>query len=208
MYYQFGMQMMVGAKVAVDDLEKYVEHYILKLLSHAQQQALMGMIEDVRNAVQRREKTMNDNSCGLGYTGVPFDPAERIFVFGSNLGGIHGAGAARFAREKRGAIDGQGVGLQGQSYAIPTKEGTQSAGGRFIGATLALDKIADYVNGFIIFAQAHPELEFQVTQIGGGYAKIAAEDIAPLFANAPANCLFDEAWEEYLPAGTRFWGTF
>jgi hypothetical protein len=48
---------------------------------------------------------------------------NEIFVFGSNLEGMHGGGAARAAYNKFGAIWGQGVGLQGQSYGIPTMHG-------------------------------------------------------------------------------------
>lgn len=97
-------------------------------------------------------------------------PGE-IFVFGSNLAGMHGGGAARAARLYFGAIMGQGVGLQGQSYAIPTMQG-------------GTETIQPYVDEFIDFAKAHPKLTFLVTPIGCGIAGFSPEDIAPLFRNA------------------------
>ena len=96
---------------------------------------------------------------------------NEIFVFGSNLAGAHGGGAARVAMNKFGAVWGQGVGLQRQSYAIPTMHG----GPR---------RIQPYVDEFIIFAEEHPELNFLVTPIGCGIAGFTPEDIAPLFARA------------------------
>ena len=96
---------------------------------------------------------------------------NEIFVFGSNLGGFHGGGAARVALEQFGAVWGQGVGLQGQSYAIPTMHG-------------GVDVIKPYVDEFIAFARDHRELKFLVTPIGCGIAGFAIEEIAPLFAAA------------------------
>lgn len=96
---------------------------------------------------------------------------NEIFVFGSNLAGMHGGGAARIARLHFGAVMGKGVGLQGQSYAIPTMQG-------------GVETIRPYVEEFIIFAHQHPELHFLVTPIGCGIAGFEAEDIAPLFEKA------------------------
>lgn len=94
-----------------------------------------------------------------------------VFVFGSNLAGNHAGGAARVARMKFGAVMGQGVGMQGQSYAIPTMQG-------------GVDTIKPYVDEFMDFAQAHPELRFYVTRIGCGIAGFKDEEIAPLFDKA------------------------
>ena len=94
-----------------------------------------------------------------------------VFVFGSNIHGMHGGGAAAVAYRNFGAVWGQGVGLQGQSYAIPTMEG-------------GVDYVAGYVNDFIAFAKAHPELFFWVTKIGCGIAGFTEEEIAPLFKDA------------------------
>ena len=98
------------------------------------------------------------------------EPNE-IFVFGSNLKGMHGGGAAYIAYRKFGAIMGQGVGLQGQSYAIPTMQG-------------GVETIRPYVDEFIEFAKQHPELTFLVTRIGCGIAGFTDDEISPLFAEA------------------------
>ena len=98
---------------------------------------------------------------------------DEIFVFGSNLQGYHGGGAARAAINKFGAVWGKGVGLQGQSYAIPTMQG-------------GVDTIKPYVDQFIDFAKNHSELFFYVTRIGCGIAGFKDSDIAPLFKNAMA----------------------
>ena len=96
---------------------------------------------------------------------------DEVFVFGSNLAGIHGGGAAWAARMHFGAVMGQGVGLQGQSYAIPTMQG-------------GVETIRPYVNEFIDFALSHRELFFYVTRIGCGIAGFRDADIAPLFGKA------------------------
>ena len=108
----------------------------------------------------------------------------QIFVFGSNDMGHHDGGAARIAFEKFGAVYGQGRGLQGRSYAIPTM-------------TVSLAAIAREVDEFIMFADSHPDLTFLVTRIGCGIAGWRDEDIAPLFARAYS------LPNVYLPA--EFW---
>ena len=94
---------------------------------------------------------------------------NEIFVFGSNLRGMHGGGAARAAMDKFGAEWGVGVGRTGQTYAIPTMHG-------------GVDVIKPYVDEFVEYAKAHPELRFLVTRVGCGIAGFRDEDIAPLFA--------------------------
>ena len=94
--------------------------------------------------------------------------ADEIFVFGSNLAGMHGAGAAYVAFQKFGAIMGCGIGLRGQSYAIPTMQG-------------GVETIKPYVDEFIEFAKSHPDLFFYVTRIGCGIAGFRDREIAPLF---------------------------
>lgn len=96
---------------------------------------------------------------------------DEVFVFGSNLAGAHGGGAACLAYIRFGAVYGQGVGLQGQSYAIPTMQG-------------GVETIKPYVDEFIAFAQQHPERRFLVTRIGCGIAAFTPDDIAPLFQKA------------------------
>ena len=96
---------------------------------------------------------------------------NEIFVFGSNLSGHHGGGAALLAMNKWGAIWGQGVGLQGQTYGITTMQG-------------GVKTISTYVDEFIQFANKHPEMTFLVTEIGCGIAGFTPQEIAPLFAKA------------------------
>jgi ribA/ribD-fused uncharacterized protein len=98
---------------------------------------------------------------------------REIFVFGSNLAGRHGKGAALCAKNEHGAIYGEGIGLQGDSYAIPTKDESIK--------TLPLDRIKKYVDDFLIFAARHPEMEFNVTRIGCGLAGYKDEDVATMF---------------------------
>ena len=85
--------------------------------------------------------------------------------------GLHGGGAARAAVQKFGAVWGQGVGMQGRCYAIPTMHG-------------GVDVIKPYVDDFIMYAKEHPEFTFLVTRIGCGIAGFSDADIAPLFADA------------------------
>lgn len=101
---------------------------------------------------------------------------NEIFVFGSNERGIHGAGAAKAAFDYYGAIWGQGFGLQGETFAIPTKN--------WYIQTLCLQDIAFYVRRFIIFAKGETKLIFLVTKIGCGLAGLTVEQVAPLFRDA------------------------
>ncbi|MBP3256456.1 MAG: hypothetical protein J6M23_00435 [Bacteroidales bacterium] len=96
---------------------------------------------------------------------------DEVFVFGSNLAGMHGGGAAYVAFKQFGAVMGCGVGLRGKSYAIPTMQG-------------GVETIKPYVDEFVAFASAHPELFFYVTRIGCGIAGFRDKEIAPLFAEA------------------------
>jgi hypothetical protein len=112
----------------------------------------------------------------------------RVFVFGSNLAGRHGAGAALFARKNHGAMYGIGEGPTGNAYAIPTK-------GRRL-EVLPLDAIRDAVARFIEYATRHPETRFEVTRIGCGLAGYTDAQIAPMFAGAPVNCELPEGWRK------------
>lgn len=96
---------------------------------------------------------------------------NEVFVFGSNLAGAHGGGAALVALRFFGAVWGQGVGLQGQSYGIPTMQG-------------GVETIRPYVDDFIRFALSRQDLVFLVTRIGCGIAGFREEEIAPLFEKA------------------------
>ncbi len=106
-----------------------------------------------------------------------------IFVFGSNPQGFHSGGAAKLATERFGAVWGQGEGLQGRSYAIPS--------------SCPFEQMAAAVHNFTIFAEQHPELRFLVTRVGCGIAGHNAYDVAPLFRN----CIYLE--NVSLPA--EFW---
>ncbi len=113
-----------------------------------------------------------------------------IFVFGSNLAGRHGKGAALYARQHHGAIYGQGKGRQGNSYAIPTKGGDMRP--------LPLERIGGYVAEFLQYASDNYALSFQVTPIGCGLAGFKPEQIAPMFASAPENCVLPEEFVAVL----------
>ena len=96
---------------------------------------------------------------------------NEILVFGSNLAGAHGGGAAWLAYRRFGAVWGEGVGLHGRTYAIPTMQG-------------GVDTVKPYVDDFILFSKEHKELTFLVTRIGCGIAGFRNEEIAPLFKDA------------------------
>lgn len=117
---------------------------------------------------------------------------NEVFVFGSNMKGMHMGGAARFAQLHFGAIWGQGVGMQGQSYAIPTLAVPAHSGSL---EKLPLEVIKGYVDEFIKFAYQHQDLIFYVTPIGCGIAGFTEAEIAPLFAEA---C---DMANVYLPEG-------
>jgi hypothetical protein len=116
------------------------------------------------------------------------EPGE-IFVFGSNLSGRHGKGAAKKALTW-GAIWGRAAGLQGRTYGIPTKD-------KPVRQPLSIDTIERYVDEFITFAIANPQLTFLVTEVGCGLSKYKPKDIAPLFERAI------DVQNIHLPA--RFW---
>lgn len=133
----------------------------------------------IKNNVSSENKDKNhapgvcDNSLDTKYTPEKISTLGRrdIFVFGSNLAGHHAGGAARIAFNRFGAVWGQGEGLQGNSYAIPTMQG-------------GVETIKPYVDKFIEFAEYEKALTFYVTKIGCGIAGFEIKDIAPLFRNA------------------------
>jgi hypothetical protein len=120
------------------------------------------------------------------------DPEGRmtIFVFGSNLAGRHGAGSALEALRRHGAEPGVGFGRTGQAYAIPTK------GHRL--ERLSLYVISGYVDAFIRYAVAHPELTFDVVEIGCGLAGYKPTQIAPLFLACPRNVILSSRFRQVL----------
>lgn len=141
------------------------------------------------------------------------DVSKMIMVFGSNEAGIHGAGAARYAYEKRLARWGDSYGMTGTCFAIPTKGFIlRNEFGKvqrpYVGATLPLDQIKLYVGGFLAYARAHQEQDFQITCIGCGLAGLRHEDVAPLFMQIGSfdNMYFDEKWRPFLGSKYQYWG--
>lgn len=114
--------------------------------------------------------------------------AHKIFVFGSNLAGRHGAGSALHAKKYFGAQTGMWRGRTGNAYAIPTKDAHFN--------TLPLYKIWHFIEDFINYAKQHPELEFFVVAIGTGLAGYKHEDMAGMFKDAPSNCELPPEWIE------------
>lgn len=147
---------------------------------------ILSVADDLAGAsgdIQMRDRYVNHRPYGIDknlkfINGMKFTPEnitelgpDDIFVFGSNLAGHHAGGAARIARQRFGAVDGQGVGMQGQSYAIPTMQG-------------GVETIKPYVDDFIEFAGNCDQNTFYVTRIGCGIAGFTDEEIAPLFRDA------------------------
>ena len=124
-----------------------------------------------RNREEKNYRTLDEFKDRIAPDAITSLEKNEIFVFGSNLEGMHAGGAARAAVEHFGAVMGQGVGLQGQSYAIPTMQG-------------GVETIRPYVDEFIRFADCHPEYTFLVTRIGCGIAGFRDKEIAPLFVRA------------------------
>lgn len=133
----------------------------------------MGILDFFKKETKSSERVTSSDDEQMMYTPDVINSLadNEVFVFGSNLRGWHQGGAAKHAQRYFGAIWGQGVGLQGQSYAIPTMQG-------------GVETIKPYVDDFITFAHEHQELRFLVTRIGCGIAGIKDKEIAPLFANA------------------------
>lgn len=127
-------------------------------------------------------------------------PRKYVFVFGSNEGGVHGAGAARTAARDHGAIFGKCYGHYGDSFAIPTKDEYFT--------TLREELIEAYVKGFLAYAHGKPKVNFMVTTIGTGLAGLMHRQIAPMFNVSLSNLWFDEIWAPWLPKDAKFWGTF
>ncbi len=118
---------------------------------------------------------------------------NQIFVFGSNLSGIHGAGAAREAYENYGAKWGKAFGFSGKTFAIPTKD-------RTVSNTLNLNEIRTFINIFILetFLEENIEKEFFITRVGCGLAGLKDSEVAHIFKDCNVNCNFPEEWTEYL----------
>lgn len=158
----------------------YLPDYLKQVVTEFESRFGSRIIEN--SAVGRRSNISHNIVSGDKVGGAPLNAEytpehitrlgeSDIFVFGSNLRGMHGGGAARVAYNSFGAVWGQGDGLQGNSYAIPTMQG-------------GVNTIRPYVDRFIAFARTRPDLTFYVTKIGCGIAGFHVRDIAPLFAGA------------------------
>jgi hypothetical protein len=116
-------------------------------------------------------------------------PSNEIFVFGSNLRGIHGAGAALYAKRYYGAVYGVGEGRTGQAYALPTKRTPYQS--------LTLAEVENHVTNFITYAYENLDLRFIVTPVGCGLAGFRHEEIGPMFTCSPDNCILPKGWWPY-----------
>jgi hypothetical protein len=125
---------------------------------------------------------------------------EMIFVFGSNTLGIHGAGAAKHAHRFYNAKKGVGEGPTGEAYALPTKHSPSTS--------MTLEDVEKSVKKFLHYASENQDKNFRITQVGCGLGGFTREDIAPLFIKSAleSNLYFDQAWGDFLPNDTKFWG--
>lgn len=112
---------------------------------------------------------------------------DEIFVFGSNLDGVHGKGAALFARIHCDAQLGVGEGLTGNSYALPTC--------RHAGVPLTKNEVHEYINRFLNFADRYSELKFFMTAVGTGIAGFTHSEIAGMFILVPSNVRLPPEWD-------------
>jgi hypothetical protein len=139
---------------------------------------------------------------------TPQPARQQVFVFGSNLSGIHGAGAALHAKQVHGAVQGVGAGRTGNAYALPTK-GVQvrTRSGKPYLPTLPLQQVDAHAALFKLYARDNLATDFKLTAVGCGLAGFTAAQIAPLFADSTHNVLFPPEWRAvfaHLPAN-RFW---
>lgn len=117
---------------------------------------------------------------------IIYHEKDFIFVFGSNLLGIHGTGAALHASRHRGASIKVPEGLSGTSYALPTKKEPYSF--------MSLNEVKRHVDNFLLFASDNPDKKFQVTRLGCGRAGFKDSDISTLLRDAPTNCYLPGIW--------------
>lgn len=133
----------------------------------------------------------------MNFTDLSQFAHQAIFVFGSNLQGIHGAGAAAYARKWRGAEPGRGEGLTGQSYALPTKFTVRET----VPNPTVLQQS---VSIFLRYARSHPEMPFMVSRVGCGLAGFTDAQVYPLFEDAPENCFLPGTWQHALGRASDF----
>ncbi len=162
------------------------ENWLGKILMEVREQIRRNGMSDTPPQRVKKVFVPKDNT---------FDPKSgQVFVFGSNRAGIHGAGAALYARKDLGALQGVGEGLLPTAdkpgcYALPTKDENIQ--------TLPLEEIRKHVDKFIEVAWERKDLSFFVTRVGCGLAGLQDKDIAPMFALAPPNCELPPGWENF-----------
>lgn len=179
-YGGMGNNVFINKKINLSVQDNYFVYHVDDL-EYQIFSSVQGVFNSVVNHMNSNKSTKPSSIKRISPKWIDKLEENEIFVFGSNLDGLHGGGAAAIAR-KWGAIWGQGVGLQGQTYAIPTMQG-------------GVETIEPYVADFLSFAKSNNNLKFLVTEIGCGIAGFTVEQIAPLFKNA-----LDENIENvYLP---------
>lgn len=179
-YGGMGNNVFINKKINLSVQDNYFVYHVDDL-EYQIFSSVQGVFNSVVNHMNSNKSTKPSSIKRISPKWIDKLEENEIFVFGSNLDGLHGGGAAAIAR-KWGAIWGQGVGLQGQTYAIPTMQG-------------GVETIEPYVTDFLSFAKSNNNLKFLVTEIGCGIAGFTVEQIAPLFKNA-----LDENIENvYLP---------
>lgn len=179
-YGGMGNNVFINKKINLSVQDNYFVYHVDDL-EYQIFSSVQGVFNSVVNHMNSNKSTKPSSIKRISPKWIDKLEENEIFVFGSNLDGLHGGGAAAIAR-KWGAIWGQGVGLQGQTYAIPTMQG-------------GVETIEPYVANFLSFAKSNNNLKFLVTEIGCGIAGFTVEQIAPLFKNA-----LDENIENvYLP---------
>lgn len=158
------------------------------------------IITEALSTVQ--ETTKKQDNIPLSYEGYITPSQDTIFVFGSNPEGRHGAGAAKTAREKFGAIYGQGEGLQGNAYALPTKDlrVKENKGLRSISA----EQITENIRKMYDVAKQNPSKKFKVAYTNGlnettlnGYT---GAEMIKMFKDAgpiPSNIIFSKNWIDH-----------
>lgn len=168
-YGGMGNNVFINKKIYLSIQDNYFVYHVDDL-EYQIFSSVQGVFNSVVNHMSSNKSTKPSSIKRISPKWIVKLEEDEIFVFGSNLDGLHGGGAAAVAR-KWGAIWGQGVGLQGQTYAIPTMQG-------------GVETIKPYVDEFLSFAKSKPNLKFLVTEIGCGIAGFTVEQIAPLFNKA------------------------
>lgn len=184
---------------ALADFHVYLESLIARvergtgdLHDLATYEALRGLREDSELVCSCAPKPCHGDILKTVWSSRFQSMRPLVFVFGSNLAGRHGKGAAEYARNVFGARMGVGEGPTGSAYALPTKDERIK--------TRKLAEIAVSAARFIDYAKAHPEIDFRMTPVGCGLAGYAHTHIAPLFLDAPANVLMPPEWKDLIPA--------